>query len=414
MRIDSVLLKAALFVYTLSQLSYAATQPQFVYVGNTGDDTISVFAVKSDGTLKPLEPRVASPMCGMPSLLATGHHVLLVGGEFTDACTPSELGGGTVYLYPILPSGKLGAVSVSYLGDVEAIALSKWGRLAFSSGASLNPHDTTASITGWYAAAENNLNTMLPGSPTNFFDFQTANGFLPLGLSVSPSSKFLYATFSKISAFNDVGDGQLGVLSLLLDGGIGGFVSEPTPGCLGPNISGGFRILLAATLKSETALYYECVKGAGVNVPGTPVIGMALVNSATGKIEKVYDAFVPPSGVGLYPVAVDYSNKWLAASDGAGKIYMLSISQSTGKLSELANHAFNVDANAVNPQFSPQTANNVAFDHTGRFLYVAQENKNKNVVAAFAFNPKTGTIKLPALGTQGTGPAPTSVVVAEP
>lgn len=145
-----------------------------------------------------------------------------------------------------------------------------------------------------------------------------------------------------------------------------------------------------------------------------PVIGMAVVNSSTGKIEKVYDAFVPSSGVGLYPVAIDYSNKWLAASDGKGKIYMLAINQSTGKLSELPNHAFNVDANTVNPPFAPQIANSVAFDHTGKFLYVAQTNNNKNVVAAFAFDAKTGTVKLPALGAQGTGPSPTSVVVAEP
>lgn len=413
MRINSALLKAALLFFVFSQLSYAATKPQFVYVGNIGDDTVSVFAVNSNGTLKPLEPRVASPMCGQPTLLATGHHILLVGGEYTGVCSGPDLGGGVVYLYPILPSGKLGTASPSYLNDVEAIALSAWGRLAFSSGATLNPHSEADSITGWYAASQGNLNTMLPGSPTNFFDFQTGDGYLPGGLAVSPTTKFLFATFSKYSNYNDVGNGLIGVFSLLLDGGIGNFVNKPTPGCVGTNVSGGGSLLMA-TLKSTIVLYQSCSKGAGVNVVGMPVIGMAVVNSSTGKIEKVYDAFVPSSGVGLYPVAIDYSNKWLAASDGKGKIYMLAINQSTGKLSELPNHAFNVDANTVNPPFAPQIANSVAFDHTGKFLYVAQTNNNKNVVAAFAFDAKTGTVKLPALGAQGTGPSPTSVVVAEP
>jgi hypothetical protein len=413
MSIYSALLKAALLFFLFNQSAYAATKPQFVYVGNIGDDTVSVFAVNSNGSLKPLEPRVASPICAQPTLLATGHHILLVGGEYTSVCSGPDLGGGVVYLYPILSSGKLGTASPAYLNDVEAIALSAWGRLAFSSGATFNPHAPADSITGWYAASQDNLNTMLPGSPSNFFDFQTGDGYLPGGLAVSPTTKFLFATFSKYSNYNDVGDGLIGVFSLLLDGGIGSFVNEPTAGCVGSKISGGSSLLMAA-LKSTIVLYQSCSKGAGVNVRGTPVIGMSVVNSSTGKIEKVYDAFVPSSGVGLYPVAVDYSNKWLAASDGTGKIYMLSIDQSTGKLSEPPNHAFDVDANTVNPQFAPQIANSVAFDHTGKFLYVAQANNHKNVVAAFAFDSKTGIVKLPALGSQGTGPAPTAVVVAEP
>jgi hypothetical protein len=413
MSIYSALLKAALLFFVFSQSAYAASKPQFVYVGNIGDDTVSVFAVNGNGTLKPLEPRVASPMCGQPTLLATGHHILLVGGEYTAVCSGPDLGGGVVYLYPILPSGKLGTASPSYLNDVESIALSAWGRLAFSSGATLNPHSEAGSITGWYAASQNNLNTMLPGSPTNFFDFQTGDGYLPGGLAVSPTTKFLFSTFSKYSSYNDVGDGLIGVFSLLLDGGVGSFVNEPTAGCVGPKISGGGSLLMGV-LKSTIVLYQSCSKGAGVNVVGTPVIGISVVNSSTGKIEKVYDAFVPSAGVGLYPIAVDYSSKWLAASDGKGKIYILSINQSTGKLSELPNHAFNVDANTVSPQFASQITNSVAFDHTGKFLYVAQANNNKNVVAAFAFDSKTGIIKLPALGTQSTGPAPTAVIVAEP
>jgi Lactonase, 7-bladed beta-propeller len=399
MRIYSALLKAALLFYVFSQSANAATKPQFVYVGNTGDDSVSVFSIQSNGTLKPLEPRIISPMCGMPSLLATAGRVLLAGGEYTAVCSGPDLGGGAVYLYPIQSSGKLGTVSVSYLNDVESIALDRAGKLAFASGASLNPHAEAASINGWNVSKAN-LETSLPSSPTNFFDFQTGDGFLPLGLAVSSNANFLYATFSKFSNYNDVGGGQLGVLSLLLDGGIGSFVNKPVPGCIGTKISGGRKQLSTVTLESKIVIYQPCLKGAAVNVVGTPVIGFSVINSSTGKIEKTYDAFLPPSGMSLAPVTVDPTGHWLAASNGAGEIDILAINQSTGTLSELAHHVFNVAASSV------------AFDHTGKFLYAAQTKKN--VVAAFDFDSKTGTVKLPTLGTQGTGPAPTVVVVAQP
>src|SRR5262249_42507295 len=148
MRICCAFLGAALLLYTFSQAN-AATKPQFVYVGNVGDDTVSVFSINNNGTLKPLEPRVVSPICGMPSLLQAAGHVLLVGGQYTNVCNAGELGGATVYLYPILPSGKLGPVSKSYQDDIAAIALDHIGKRAFSSGGSLNPHAPIASISGW-------------------------------------------------------------------------------------------------------------------------------------------------------------------------------------------------------------------------------------------------------------------------
>lgn len=407
MRIYSLLLVPIVAVCTSGQAGQTATfkasakKPQFVYVGNIGDDSVSVFSIKNNGTLKPVEPRVTSPICGMPSLLTTGGHILLVGGEFTNACNPSELGGGTVYLYPIRPSGKLGPVSIAYLNDVESIALDRAGRLAFSSGATLNPHDEVASINGWNVT-HGDLDTSLPGSPTNFFDFQTGNGLLPDGIAVSGNSKFLYATFDKYSDYNRVGDGLIGVLSLLLDGGIGSFVHHPVAGCRGPKISGQgpSAPLLTVTLKSKTVVYYPCVKGAGVNVPGTPVIGLTAIDSSTGKITKVYNAFLPPSRIPLVPVAVDPSGKWLAASNGLEKIDMLAINQTSGTLSELPHHIFNLGATSV------------AFDHRARFLYAAQTNMN--VVAAFAFNPQIGVVKLPELGKQSTGPSPVAVTVARP
>lgn len=398
MRISAALLKAALLVYTFTQLTNATTKPQFVYVGNTGDDSISVFVVKGDGTLKPLEPRVTSPICGMPSLLATAGHVLLVGGEYTAVCSGPDLGGATVYVYPIGLSGKLGTVSVSYLNDVESIAVDKSGKLAFASGASFNPHAEAASINGWNVRKED-LDS-LPSSPTNFFNFETGNGFLPYGLAVSPNRKFLYATFSKFSSYNDVGDGQVGVLSLLLDSGIGSFVNTPVPGCKGAKISGGGTQVATVTLESKIVIYQSWLKGAAVNVAGTPVIGLTVINPSTGRIEKTYDAFLPPSKTSLVPVAVDPTGHWLAASNGEGKMDVLAVDQGTGRLSEPAHHIFNVEANSV------------AFDHTGRFLYAAQ-TKN-NVVAVFRFDSQTGTVKLPSSGKQSTGPAPTVVVVAQP
>jgi len=401
MSIYSAFLLGTIFLTDALGQTNAATKPQYVYVGNAGDTSISIFAVNSNGTLKRLQPPLLAPMCGTPTYLATAGKILLAAGEYTGVCNAGELGGALVYLYPIQPSGKLGTVSQAYENDVGDATLDKLGKLAFTSAASFNPHAFQVSISGWNVSG-GNLNTSLPGSPYgSFFNSTTGTGYLPSGLSIAANDRFLYGIFYKYSAFSPTRQGLLGVLSLLLDGGIGNFISEPIRGCRGTKISGdGSGTLLTVALKSKTVIYYTCLKGAAVNVPGTPVIGFSVSDSSTGRIVKTHEAFLPGSGIGLIPVAVDSSGKWLAASNGSGKIDILAINPNSGTLSEPAHHIFNLDANSV------------AFDHTGKFLYAAQTTKN--VVAAFEFHSKNGTVTLPALGKERTGPAPTVVVVARP
>lgn len=382
-------------VYSITVVPVGATKPQYVYVGNAGDSSISVFAVNSNGTLKPLQPRLLAPMCGTPTSLATAGKILLAAGNYTAVCNPGELGGALVYLYLIQPSGKLGTVSQAYENDAEDATLDKLGKLAFTSAASFNPHAFQVSISGWDVSG-GNLNTSLPGSPyMSFFNSTTGTGYLPSALQVATGDHFLYGIFSKYSDFNPTGDGLLGVMSLLSDGGVGSFVATPIAGCKGTGVSGGSRpVIVVVTLKSETVAYQACVKGS------TNVIGSSIINTSSGRITNTYDAFLPPSGTSLIPVAVDAAGEWLAASDGSGNIDVLAINQSSGTLSELPHHIFNVGANSV------------AFDRTGKFLYAAQTGKA--AVAAYAFNSTTGMVTLPALGSQGTGPSPTVVVVAQP
>src|ERR1700730_67407 len=145
---SALLLRAVLITAAFGQTN-TVTKPQFVYVGNAGDTSISVFAVNSNGTLKPLEPRLLAPMCGTPTYLATAGKVLLAAGDYTGACNSGELGGALIYLYPMLASGKLGTVSQAYENDVEDATLDNAGRLAFTSAASFNPHAFQVSINGW-------------------------------------------------------------------------------------------------------------------------------------------------------------------------------------------------------------------------------------------------------------------------
>src|ERR1700751_4483302 len=101
MRSNVLLLFTMLLVVVPFQAG-AGTNSEFVYVGNSGDTSISVFKVNANGTLKPLEPRVISPICGMPTYLATAGKALLAAGNYTDVCNQSaELGGALIYLYPI-------------------------------------------------------------------------------------------------------------------------------------------------------------------------------------------------------------------------------------------------------------------------------------------------------------------------
>ena len=390
----ALLLGTVLLTAAFSQTN-SVIKPQFVYVGNAGDTSISVFAVNSNGTLRPLEPRLLAPMCGTPTYLATAGKVLLASGDYTAVCNPGQLGGALVYLYPIQLSGKLGTVSQAYENDVEDATLDKLGRLAFTSAASFNPHAFQVSISGWNVSG-GDLKTSLPGSPyMSFFNSTTGTGYLPYGLRVSGNDRFLYGIFSKYSAFSQTGQGLLGVMSLLSDGGLDSFIAPPVAACKGVGISGVSGPLLAVVkLKSVTVAYQSCLKGSSY------VIGLSIINTFTGRITKIYNAFLPPSGTSLIPVAVGSAGKWLAASNGSGKIEVLAINQSSGILSELPHHIFNLGANSV------------AFDHTGKFLYAAQTGKK--AVAAYAFNSTTGMVTLPALGSQGTGPSPTVVVVAQP
>jgi Lactonase, 7-bladed beta-propeller len=229
----------------------------------------------------------------------------------------------------------------------------------------------------------------------SFFNSQTGTGYLPYALQVAANDHFLYAIFSRYSDFNRTGEGRLGVMSLLSDGGLGSFIAAPIAGCKGIGVTGVSGPTLAVvTLKSETVAYQTCLKGSA------NVIGLSTINTLSGTILKTYNAFLPPSGTSLVPIAIDPTGKWLAASNGFGKIDILAINQTSGTLSEPPHHIFGVSANSV------------AFDHTGKFLYAAQTSKK--AVAAYAFNPTTGVITLPALGTQGTGPSPSVVVVAQP
>jgi 6-phosphogluconolactonase (cycloisomerase 2 family) len=164
MSIYSALLVSTILITAAFGQTNTITKPQYVYVGNAGDTSISVFAVNTNGTLKPLEPRLLSPMCGTPTYLATAGKILLAAGDYTAACNSGELGGALVYLYPIQASGKLGTVSQAYENDVEDATLDKAGRLAFTSAASFNPHAFQVSINGWNVS-QGNLKTSLPGRP---------------------------------------------------------------------------------------------------------------------------------------------------------------------------------------------------------------------------------------------------------
>jgi len=393
MRTSVAFLFVTIFLFSSFPVTAAAGQ-QYVYVGNAGNTSISEFAVNSDGNLKTLG-RVISPICGTPTYLSTAGRVLLAAGNYTPTCNSGELGGALIYLYPILSSGTLGAVSQAFENDVGDAVLDKTGRLAFTSAASFNPHAFQVSINGWNVS-KNNLKTPLPGSPyAFFFNSQTGDGYLPYALQVATKDDYLYGVFSGYSGYNETQAGLLGVMTLLPDGGVGTFVAKPAVGCKGSGVTGvSGPLLVLANLKSGTATYQPCLSGT------KNVVGVSIINSSTGIVTKTYNAFEPPSGMSVAPIAVDPSGRWLVASNGKGKIDILAINQANGSLTEPPRHIFSVGASSV------------AFNHTNKFLYAAQTSKNR--VAVYAFNPETGSITLPALGTQLSGPSPTVVVVAQP
>jgi len=279
--------------------------------------------------------------------------------------------------YPLytIKSGALSlssSTTLSNLTESGNVALDEAGAYAYAIG---HPPMSGVAISG-YAIGSGSF-VPLSGSPYTFFSSNVF--YTPAWLQTAPASNFLYGTF-----LDSIGSGgAFGVIKKNADGTLGGFASgSPVPCAITSVI---LNFVVAAAEPTQTFVYYPC----------SGKIGSASIDPSTGAITAT-SVFV-----GGVRVAVDPSGKWLLTwINGSSTVDVLLIDPSTGALMEESN-----------PQF-PANGYVMAFDHTGRFLYVV--NSGNNSTTAYSFDAGTGVLAPIQGATYATAQVPVAVTVAQP
>lgn len=363
----------------------AATE--YLYTANQASDTISGFQINNDGTLTALA-NSPFPATSPASSLSVANSSLLLGG-----CNPD--GNCGLSLYSIASqSGLLNpSSSVSTSGSVSAVLDPSAGSAYATGGTQSNPNGTVSgfSVSGGGFSA-------FAGSP---YLFSISNGSNPVTsgpIAVDPSGKFLY--MGSITPQNEhTPAGSFGMALRNSDGSLSGFTT--TTGCI---TAGSVAV---ATEPGSSIVYASCVD----DWSGTYWIASLIVDSSTGTPTSATGFVSPDPNKLLLGLAADPTGKWLAVTDvNSNLIHIMSINPATGALSDSPDHIFPTGT----------APNAVAFDHSGKFLYVTNGGyrfsgvTGSNNISGFAFDSTTGMLTPLPESPYSTGQSPTAVVVAQP
>ncbi|HZQ19649.1 MAG TPA: hypothetical protein VFA90_13090 [Terriglobales bacterium] len=360
---------------------------QFLYTANQASNTISGFQINNDGTLTALADSpftAASPA----SSLSVANSSLLLGG-----CNPD--GNCGLSLYSIASqSGILNpASSVSTSGSFSAVLDPSAGSVYATGGTQSTPNGTVSgfSITGGSFSP-------LPGSP---YVFSISNGSNPVTsgpIALDPSGKFLY--MGSITPQNEhTPAGSFGMALRNNDGSLSGFTTATgciTAGSVAVAAESGSSIVYASCVDDWSGMYW---------------IASLIVDSSTGNPTSATGFVSPDSNELLLGLAVDPSGKWLAVTDvNNNLVHVMSINPATGALSDSPDHIFPTGT----------APNAVAFDHTGKFLYVTNGGyrfsglTGSNNISGFTFDSSNGMLTPLPGSPYAVGQAPSAIAVAQP
>jgi Lactonase, 7-bladed beta-propeller len=361
--------------------------PQYLYTVNRASETISGFAINSDGTLSPL-PNFPVTSVVPASSLSAAKRSLLVGG-----CDANATCG--ISLYSIAQNGNLTLASSTSTAGSFSVALDPSAGSAYATGGmQANPSGTVSA----FSTTGGNLSP-LPGSP---YLFSIGNGSNPVSsgpIAVDPSGKFLY--MGSITPQNEhTPAGSFGMALRNPDGSLSGFTT--TTGC----ISAGS--VAAAPEQGSSFVYASCVD----DWSGMYWIADMIMNQTAGSATTNGASFVSPDpNELLLGLAADPSGRWLAVSDvNNNVVHVMSINPATGALSDSPDHVFPTGT-------GPNAA---AFDQAGKFLYVLNGGyafagtPGSNNISAFAFNAATGMLTPLPGSPYSTGQSPSALAIAQP
>jgi 6-phosphogluconolactonase len=202
-----------------------------------------------------------------------------------------------------------------------------------------------------------------------------ATGFLPQGIGIDPSGKFVYTANSD--------DNTISMFTINASTGV---LTPTNP----PSVAAGWQPL-SITVDPSGRFAYAANQDDGT-------VSMYNINPTTGVLTPMAPATVPAGG-SPFGVTVDPSGKFAYAPNAYGNndVSEYTVDAVTGVLTPTAE----ISAPAGN---SPT---DVAIDPSSKFAYVV--NRQDNSVSAFTIDAGTGDLR--PLGTLPTGQQPFRVVV---
>lgn len=355
-----------------------ASSVQYLYTANGGSNNISGFKINRDGTLTTLSgfPMSTTAPAGK---LSAAKQSLLLGG--------SDNSGVQLALYNIAPgTGQLtlqsSTTSVAGLSGV----LDPNAQYAYVPSGSPT---TSGTLSGFNVS--NGTFTSTPGSPYQFAISGGSNPVFAQMVTVDPDAKFIYMPLNLENQHTP--SGWFGVATRnSSDGSIGGF-NGYAAGC----ISAGGMAILPQT--GNTLVYSSCVDQSN----GQFWIVVVSIDQSTGALTDLGGAWSDPTNTQhIAPLAIDRSGKWLAGVDVQNNIVHIMAINPNGKLTDSNNHDFATGSSPAD----------VAFDFTGKFLYII--NGGSNNIGAYAFDPSTGLLTDLPGSPYPTGQAPGALAIAQP
>jgi len=346
--------------------------------------------------------KVAMPASRKASLRSRFASALLLTGALgLTACTRNYT---VAYVYATAQSGGINEYGVDYQS----------GALVPISGspvaAGTNPVKITASIDGLFIYVLNQGDSKVQefsvesdsGKLTSVNTYPTGNH--PTALSMDPTGKFLYVTFTYQPGYSDAnpGPGGVNIFPVNADSSLGTPLVQPL----------GNNPVDVTTTNFDHYVYIidaEPAVGSGSQVGWllafsqnatsgalTPVGKTNISTDTTGKtVATGYGAGTSPSAIAADPTA-----RWVYVTDRATNQLYGNIVTAGGLLTPMQNSPF---ATGLLPVA-------VTVDPRGKYMYVA--NFNDNSVSAYAIDPSTGA-PVGAVGSSSTkvGTGPTCISI---
>jgi DNA-binding beta-propeller fold protein YncE len=340
--------------------------PEFAYVTNDTDNTVSVFSVGDTGALTPI---TGSPFAGLGNGAVAASVTSDPAGKFLYT---GNQGNGTLSAFSITPNGPdKGAPAVlgnipSGSGGAFGTTVAPNGMFAYSaggnkvSGFSIGPTGTLTAVTGSPFS-----------SPPNVFGAQ--------GIAAHPNGEFIYVTNGAAVPGTVT---QLSLYTVNPDGTLN------TPATLfGPPGTDPVNAPFAVTLDPLGKFAYTANNTLPGSGQGPGSVSVFTVDPKTGAL--TWQQNVAPIGiVGAGPamVAVDPSGRFLYVA-GGGEVTAFTIDPVNGKLTAILGSPFPAGLNTLW----------VAVDPNDKFVYVTDHGSfgsgaTPGGVSAYRIDPATGAL----------------------